>query len=247
MILADFGAAAVLISFGALLGKINLFQLWVVATFEMVFFCLNEAILIEIFKVNDIGGSMVIHTFGAYFGLACSMFYQPKAAIDDKNKLGTGNYLSDLVSMIGTLFLFCYWPSFNAALGPTGTIQQRTVITTYLSIGCSVVASIIVAKLTHGGKLEMEIVLNASIAGGVAVGSSADIIASPFGGMLIGFVSGAVSAFGYAYLSNFLREKINLHDTCGVHNLHGMPGVIGGLVSAIVASRGFDNFGENRV
>ena len=37
---------------------------------------------------------------------------------------------------------------------------------------------------------------------------------------------------------------INLHDTCGVHNLHGMPGVIGGLVSAIVASRGQINFGS---
>lgn len=64
---------------------------------------------------------MVIHTFGAYFGLSVSLFYQGKAAIEDKNELGVGNYLSDLVSMIGTLFLFCYWPSFNAALGATGT------------------------------------------------------------------------------------------------------------------------------
>ena len=29
-----------------------------------------------------------------------------------------------------------------------------------------------------------------------------------------------------------------------MHNLHGMPGVIGGLVSAIVASRGQINFGS---
>lgn len=87
------------------------------ATIEIFVFCLNEAILIEIFKVNDIGGSMVIHTFGAYFGLSCALFYKPKEAIEDKHGLGSGNYLSDLVSMIGTLFLFCYWPSFNAALG----------------------------------------------------------------------------------------------------------------------------------
>ena len=60
---------------------------------------------------------MVIHTFGAYFGLSVTLFYRGKEAIADKNKLGSGNYLSDLVSMIGTLFLFCFWPSFNAALG----------------------------------------------------------------------------------------------------------------------------------
>lgn len=91
----------------------------------------------------------------------------------------------------------------------------------------------------------MEIVLNSSIAGGVAIGASADIIVMPFGAMLVGFVAGTVSAFGYGYLSKFLQNKIYLHDSCGVHNLHGMPGIIGGLTSAIIASRGGDNFGDN--
>lgn len=50
----------------------------------------------------------------------------------------------------------------------------------------------------------MEIVLNASLAGGVAVGSSADIIVMPFGAMLTGFVAGVVSSLGFAYLSHFL-------------------------------------------
>jgi ammonium transporter Rh len=58
--------------------------------------------------------------------------------------------------------------------------------------------------LTKEGKLEMEIVLNASLAGGVALGSSADIIVQPFGAMLVGFISGAISSFGFAYLSHFL-------------------------------------------
>lgn len=48
-ILADFGAGAVLISFGAILGKCSIYQLFVMATFEMFFYCINEAILIEIF------------------------------------------------------------------------------------------------------------------------------------------------------------------------------------------------------
>ena len=31
-------------------------------------------------------------------------------------------------------------------------------------------------------------------------------------------------------------EKVYLLDTCGVHNLHGLPGVFSGLVSAIAAA-----------
>jgi ammonium transporter Rh len=207
-------------------------------------FAVNDTIIYDIFKVNDIGGSMVIHTFGAYFGVTCALFYQPKAAIADKKGIGVGNYLSDLISMIGTLFLFCYWPSFNAATAKFASQAQRTIINTYLSIACSCVASIIVSRIVHG-KLEMEIILNASIAGGVGIGASADIIVKPFGAMIVGFVCGTVSAFGYAYLSKFLQRTIILHDTCGVHNLHGMPGVIGGLTSAIIASRAENNFGDN--
>lgn len=127
-----------------------------------------------IFKVVDIGGSMVIHTFGAFFGLSVALFYPSEGAM--KSDKARGSYISDLVSVIGTLFLFCYWPSFNAALG-SGASMQRAAINTYLSIACSVIASTIVAKLAHGGKLEMEIILNATLAGGVAVSSAADVIA----------------------------------------------------------------------
>ena len=89
----------------------------------------------------------------------------------------------------------------------------------------------------------MEVVLNASIAGGVALGGSADLINSPYGAMLVGFVAGIVSGIGFLHIGPLLKEKIGLHDTCGVHNLHGMPGIVGGIVSSIAASFGNKNFG----
>lgn len=114
-----------------------------------------------------------------------------------------------------------------------------------MSITCSVLASFLFSKITKHGKLDIEIILNASLAGGVAIGSSADIMVKPYGSMLVGFLAGTVSSLGFAYLSHFLRKRIRLHDTCGVHNLHGMPGVIGGLVSAVMASRARHNFQDN--
>lgn len=60
----------------------------------------------------------------------------------------------------------------------------------------------------------------------------------PGGAIIIGFVSGLVSCFGYAHVQEFLQAKINLHDTCGVFNLHGMPSVVGAVTGVIVAALG---------
>jgi ammonium transporter Rh len=104
-----------------------------------------------------------------------------------------------------------------------------------LSISSSVVFSVLVSKIAHG-KLDMEIILNASLAGGVSMGSATDLIVEPFASLIIGAGAGTVSALGYAYIGPFLNEKIGLHDTCGVHNLHGMPGIMGGVIGSISSS-----------
>merc|ERR1719428_1138509 len=53
--------------------------------------------------------------------------------------------------------------------------------------------------------------------------------------MLAGFAGGLVSCIGYSYVGSLL-VKINIHDTCGVHNLHGMPGILGAIVGIIVTA-----------
>mmetsp|Transcript_112322 Transcript_112322/g.155100 ORF Transcript_112322/g.155100 Transcript_112322/m.155100 type:complete len:111 (+) Transcript_112322:440-772(+) len=104
-----------MITFGALLGKCSLHQLWLIATFEIIFYSLNEAIGVGLFQAVDMGGSMYVHTFGAYFGVACAFFYYPKKAFEWKGNCAS-SYSSNLVAMVGTLFLWMFWPSFNGAL-----------------------------------------------------------------------------------------------------------------------------------
>ena len=38
----------------------------------MVVYGINEAICVKIFGVTDAGGSILVHTFGAYYGLAAT-------------------------------------------------------------------------------------------------------------------------------------------------------------------------------
>lgn len=136
--------------------------------------------------------------------------------------------------MVGTLFLWMFWPSFNGALA-TDNAQHRALLNTVISIASSCVAAFLISSLTHKGKYEMEDILNATLAGGVIIGSVADIAVSPVWPLLIGFIGGIVSAFGFYKINPALTKRLGLHDTCGVHYLHGIPGVIAGIISAIFA------------
>ena len=52
MLTADFAAAAVLITFGAVLGKTSPLQLVIISFIEIVFFSVNEYIGVSILKVR---------------------------------------------------------------------------------------------------------------------------------------------------------------------------------------------------
>ena len=142
--------------------------------------------------------------------------------------------------MAGTIFLYLYWPSFNAALAPVIN-QQRIVVSTALSMSASCICACSIARLIHG-KLDMEIVLNATLAGGVIIGACVDMLVDPFAAIIVGGGAGIISAIGFAYLTGALKKTIGLHDTCGVNNLHGMPGILGGIISAIVAASASQTF-----
>lgn len=91
----------------------------------------------------------------------------------------------------------------------------------------------------------MEVLLNATLAGGVAVGSASDLVVTAAISMLIGGVAGIVSALGFLRIGPWLQKSIGLHDTCGVHNLHGLPGVLGGCIGAISAATASSSFGND--
>eukprot|EP00946_MAST-07B_sp_MAST-7B-sp1_P005013 g5013.t1 len=134
LITGDFAAGAVLISFGAVLGKTSPLQMLLVVFFELIFYAVNESIGAGILSAVDMGGSIFVHTFGAYFGIAMSWVIT-RSKFDKATKDETGHpkngsdKTSDMFAMIGTVFLWMFWPSFNGALA-TEDQQYRVVINT---------------------------------------------------------------------------------------------------------------------
>ena len=64
------------------------------------------------------------------------------------------------------------------------------------------------------------------------------------GAYIIGGIAGIISTLGFNFLSPFLHKKLHLDDTCGIHNLHALPGLIGAIASIIsTAVIDYDSYG----
>nr|XP_002189979.4 ammonium transporter Rh type A [Taeniopygia guttata] len=233
MINADFSTATALISFGALLGKTSPIQMLILTLLEITMFACNEHLVTKVFKATDVGASMTIHAFGAYFGLAAAfVLYRP--GLTNKHENDESTYHSDMFAMIGTLFLWLFWPSFNSAIADA---QVTAIINTYYSLAaCTVVTFALSSLVDKRGKFSMVLIQNATLAGGVAVGTCADLEIHPFSAMFIGVIAGMVSVLGFQFLTPVMASKLKIQDTCGVHNLHGLPGILGGIAGIIVTA-----------
>lgn len=112
-----------------------------------------------------------------------------------------GTFVKTFSQYSGTLFLWVFWPSFNGGL-VSGEEQYRAVINTYLCLAsCTVTAFVISSLVNHERKFDMVHVQNSTLAGGVAVGSVANLMLHPFGAMLVGMAAGTLSVLGYKYLT----------------------------------------------
>ena len=76
---------------------------------------------------------------------------KPTMVIDGEDKENRASYTSDMFAMVGTLFLFLYWPSFNGGLLDSATNQQeRALVNTVISLAGSCMATFLFTKCMRG-------------------------------------------------------------------------------------------------
>jgi ammonium transporter Rh len=240
LVLAEFAAASLLICAGACMGRLKMHQYLVLAVLFIPLYMVNQWIILGnglgiIAKgaFLDTGGSIVIHTFGAIFGLGAAI------AITHKKEAPTpieSSHTSDRFSMLGSMVLWVFWPSFCAAL-VAPELVPFTAVNVVIAL-CGSTLATYVATVCLRRKINISDIANASLAGGVAIGATCATANHPTA-FVIGIAAGVISTFGFAVIQPRLEKTLKMVDTCGVTNLHGWPGLMGGIAAVFVV-KGLD-------
>lgn len=234
LLLAEFAVASALIAAGAVLGRVRLHQYALLAIIMVPLYMINERRVLDgglgfTKGFVDSAGSIIIHAFGAYFGLglAVALTTRQQRAVEVTNDPASNRF-----SMIGSMVLSLFWPSFCCAVVPQGQFGA-TAVNTVLALCGATVSTWVFSSMFGRGKVAIGDVANAALAGGVAIGATCSVVQAPvaFG---IGIAAGAICVIGYAVVQPRLQRVLGIVDTCGVHNLHGMPGLLGGLAVVLV-------------
>lgn len=238
LLTAEYCIASVLITWTAVVGRLGAFQLVTISVGQAFLYSLNEIICLTRIKGFDLGGSMTVFAFGGIFALASGLLNRAPPNKEYPANDVT-NHHATLFAFIGTLFLWVFFPSFNAARVnldinygfPYGDQSVRAVLTTLLALTGSVVSTYVFSSLTSGAKLNIEHILRATLAGGVISASNGDLCQEPYAALIIGLFAGATTTLLY----RILHSRLKTYDTLGASYLFLWNGILGGLISAMYA------------
>lgn len=173
--------------------------------------------------VEDLAGGIVVHiTAGVAALIACIMVGKRTAATPPHNLPMT---------VMGTSMLWVGWFGFNAgSTGGAGDSAAMTLLATHISAATGAATWGLIEWFTIKKPSVLGICTGA-IAGLAAI-TPASGVAGPAGGFLIGAIAGAVCWWASVKLKN----KIGYDDSLDVVGVHGVGGLIGTLMAAVVGN-----------
>ena len=185
----------------------------------------------------DYAGSTLVHSVGAWAGLAGAFLLGPrigKYASDGTPTAIPGHNMS--MAALGMFILWFGWYGFNpgSTLGLTGGLATEAAwiaINTTLSAGAGAVAAMGVAKLRYG-KADLGLTLNGALAGLVSITAGCGFV-EPWAAILIGAIGGVLVVFSVAFF-----DRIRIDDPVGAISVHGACGVWGTLAVGLFATAG---------
>lgn len=184
---------------------------------------------------QDFAGSTLVHSVGAWIGLAGAATLGPRLGkyVNGKTKAIPGHNL--VLGALGVFILWFGWFGFNAgselaAVGGSTSAIGKIFLTTNLSAASGAVMSMIVTWARYK-RPTLSLSLNGALAGLVAITAGCNAV-SPFGAIIIGATAGLVLVFSVELFDQVLK----IDDPVGAISVHGVCGALGTIMLGLFST-----------
>ena len=188
---------------------------------------------------HDFAGSAIVHSVGGVLALTGALALGPrrgKYGKDGKSRAIPGHNLA--LAALGVFILWLGWFGFNpgSQLAASGEVNRLAIshvfLTTNLAAVAGGVATMFVTWFKYG-KPSLSLTLNGILAGLVGITAGCDVV-SPCGAVVNGLVCGTV----LVYAIEFIDHKLHIDDPVGASSVHGVCGILGTVLTGVLATDG---------
>ena len=188
---------------------------------------------------HDFAGSAIVHSVGGVLALIGAIALGPrrgKYGKDGKSRAIPGHNLA--IAALGVFILWLGWFGFNpgSQLAASGEVNRIAIshvfLTTNLAAAAGGTATMFLTWLKYG-KPSLSLTLNGVLAGLVGITAGCDAV-SPWGAVVIGLLCGIVLVFAI----EFIDHKLHIDDPVGASSVHGVCGILGTILTGLLATDG---------
>ncbi|ELS00480.1 ammonium transporter [Xenococcus sp. PCC 7305] len=190
----------------------------------------------------DFAGSTVVHGVGAWVSLATLIIIGAR-----QGRFGSAKTVNKIqgtnlpFAVLGALLLWVGWLGFNG--GSTLALNEQVpgiILNTVLSGVAGMLTATLWSQL-HYGRIEVEELINGSIAGLVAITACCNLVATP-----LSVIIGAIGAIVAQLVSRTL-QRWGIDDAVDAVAVHGAAGVWGTACVALFGKLGIIDTGLSRI
>jgi Amt family ammonium transporter len=186
----------------------------------------------------DFAGSTIVHSVGAWVGLAGAIMLGPRHGkyVKGKAKAIPGHNL--VFGALGVFILWFGWFGFNpgSQLGAAGAENTLAIahiaLTTNLAAAGGAMAALFTSWMRYK-RPALSLALNGALAGLVAITAGCDIV-SPGGALIIGIIAGIILVFSV----ELFDQVFKVDDPVGAISVHGVNGAFGTIAVGLFATEG---------
>ncbi len=176
--------------------------------------------------VLDFAGGTVVHINAGIAGLVGALVLGKRMGYGTEN-LAPHNLV---LSVIGASLLWVGWFGFNAgsAVAANGSAGMAMAVTQIATAAAAL--SWMFAEWMFREKPSVLGIISGAVAGLVAITPASGYV-GPMGGLIIGLIAGVVCYWS----ATVLKRKLGYDDSLDVFGIHGVGGMVGALLTGILA------------